>query len=318
MKKNSSKAPADAALKQHNKKLLKKEIWKHRELFLMMIPALIATFIFRYVPMYGVIMSFQNVRIGDKFGQSEWVGLYNFKRFFNGAWVGIIIKNTIGISLLSMLMFPFPLFLSLLLFNTDHPRLKKFTQTATYLPHLLSLVLVVSIVNVFCAGSSGLINIFLKSVGLEKINFFGDPKWVFPLYLISGVWANCGYDAIVYLGALASVDNDQIEASMIDGASKLQRIWYIQLPTILPTVMTMLVLNVGSMFAIGADKMLLLQTDLNIKRSEIISTYIYKAGIQNSQYGFSTAVGLFQSVINLFMVILVNKVSKKTTGVNVI
>jgi len=268
-----------------SKRILKKEIWRHREIYLMLLPAFIATLIFRYVPMYGILMAFQNVKLSDKFGQSEWVGLYHFQRFFNGVWCGRIIKNTVIVSVLSILTFPLPLFLALLLFNTNNFRLKKVAQTATYLPYLLSLVLVVSIINVFCAGDYGFINIMLEKFGMAKINFFGTPKLIYPLYIISGIWASCGYNAVIYLGALTSVDNDQIEASMIDGAGKLKRIWYIQLPTILPTVMTLLVLNVGNMFAVGADKMILLQTDLNLSCSEIISTYVYKTGVEGSQYG---------------------------------
>ncbi len=299
-------------------KILRKEIWRHREVYLMMIPALVATFIFRYIPIYGISMAFQNVKLGDKFGQSEWVGLYHFTRFFKGAWCGRVIKNTLIISVLSILTFPLPLMLALLLFNTNSVPLKKIAQTATYLPYLLSLVLVVSIINVFCAGDYGFINIILHRLGMSKINFFGTPTLVYPLYIISGIWSSCGYNAVVYLGALASVDNDQIEAAMIDGAGKLKRIWYIQLPTILPTVMTLLVLNVGNMFAVGADKMILLQTDLNLSCSEIISTYVYKTGVEGAQYGFSTAVNLFQSVISVVMLLSINKLSKKLTGIQVI
>ena len=291
---------------------LRKAINEHRVLYLFLLPAVMATIIFSYVPMYGIVMAFQDVKIGNPFGQNEFIGLYHFRRFFNGAWVKTILLNTLQISILqNVLTWPFPIILALMLHNSTNKTLKKISQSFSYLPHLLSTVVVISIINVFCAGDYGLINIMLKSNGMDKINFFGKPEWVYPLYVISGIWQSTGYSAIVYLGALSSVDEELIEASKIDGASKLQSIWHIQLPCILPTLVTMLILNMGNMFAVGADKMLLLQTDLNLQASEIISTYVYKVGFSGMQYGFSTAIGLFQNVVNLTMLFIFNAISKK-------
>lgn len=308
--------------KERNKvkhSLLRKEIWRHRELYVFLIPAVVATILFSYVPMYGIVLAFQDVKIGNPFAQNEWIGLYHFKRFFNGAWIKTLLTNTATISILqNVLTWPFPLMLALLLHNSTIKSLKKTAQTFSYLPHLLSTVVVVSIINVFCAGDYGLINILLKNNGMDRINFFGEPGWVYPLYVISGVWQSTGYGAIVYLGALSSVDEELMEAARIDGASKLQTIWHIQLPCILPTVVTMLILNMGNMFAVGADKMLLLQTDLNLSASEIISTYVYKTGFSGMQYGFSTAVGLFQNAINLAMLFIVNAISKKAFDTSVV
>ena len=301
------------------KKNRRKQIWRHRELYLFMLPGLIALIIFKYGPMYGVLMAFQDVKIGNPFAQNEWIGLYHFIRFFKSNWFFTVIKNTIIISLLlNIVCWPFPILLALMLHNSTNGKIKKVAQMTSYLPHLLSIVVVVSIINIFCSGEAGLINIILSKLGLERINFFGDPDWVRPLYLISDVWAQTGYGAIVYLGALAAVDEELIEAARIDGASKLKCIWHIQLPTILPTVVTMLILNLGKMFTIGADKMLLLQTDLNLASSEIISTYVYKVGFISTQYGFSSAVGLFQNVINLILLLLVNWVAKKLTDVSIL
>lgn len=305
----------DKAIMRKNKR---KEIWRHRELYLFMAPALVALIIFSYVPMYGVLMAFQDVKIGNAFGQNEWIGLYHFKRFFSGSWVSTILVNTVTISLLvNVLVWPFPILLALLLHNSNNRYIKKLAQTFSYLPYLLSTVLVVSIINVFCSGESGLINVILRRLGQERISFFGDPDWVYPLYVISHVWKETGYGAIVYLGALSAVDEELIEAARIDGAGKLKCIWHIQIPTILPTVVTMLILNLGHMFSVGADKMLLLQTDLNLTASEIISTYVYKTGFASAQYGFSTAVGLFQNVVNLIMLGLVNWVSKKISDISI-
>ncbi len=311
MKKNHNLTNEQRIIARKN---LKKEIWRHRELYLFLLPALVVLLIFSYGPMYGIIMAFQDVQIGVPLWENKWVGFKHFIRFFNGAWFGTTIKNTVCISLISnFLCWPFPLILALLLHNCTMKRTGKLVQNITYLPHLLSTVVIVSIIRLLCDGETGLINILLKNAGEQRINFFGDPKWVYPLYAISGVWSSMGYGAIVYLGALAAVDEELIEAAKVDGAGKLKRIWHIQLPTILPTVITMLILNMGKLFSIGADKMLLLQTDLNLASSEIIATYVYKTGVGGAQYGFATAVGLFQNIINLILVLTVNKISKKVS-----
>lgn len=307
------------AVKKRSNNLLGKEVWKHRELYILMIPALIALFVFSYIPMYGTLMAFQDVKLGNSILQNEWVGLKHFIRFFNGAWFWTTIKNTFVICFLNnILCWPFPLLLALLLHNSSNGKIKKITQSATYIPYLLSLVLVISIINLFCSGETGLINILLNKMGHDRINFFGNPKWVRPLYVISSVWQQTGYGAIIYIAALSGVDASLEEAAMIDGAGKLKRIIHIQLPSILPTVITMLIMNMGQAFSLGADKMLLLQTDLNLSTSEIISTYVYKTGFISTQYGFSTAVGMFQSIINLVLLLTVNRISKKTTDISVL
>ena len=306
-------------LKDNLRKNKYKEIWRHREIYLFLLPAVISVILFKYVPMYGTIMAFQDVKIGSAFGQNDWVGLKHFLRLFRSSWFPTMMWNTAAVSILqNILCWPFPIFLAIILHNATAKRIKKIAQMSSYLPHLLSLVIVVSIINVFCAGESGLINIVLQKLGHERINFFGDPDWVWPLYIVSGVWKETGYSAIVYLGALSSVDEALEEAARIDGAGKLQVIRHIQLPTIVPSMATMLILNVGKAFSLGADKMLLLQTNLNLERSEIIATYVYKTGIAGAQYGFSTAAGLFQSLINLGMLILVNTIVKKMTDVSVV
>lgn len=314
--KKTPEARAAARLKHG---VLQREMWKQRELYLMILPALVALIVFSYIPMYGMLMAFQDVKLGNPIWQNEWVGLRHFIRFFNGPWFWTTIRNTFMICLLNnVLSWPLPLLLALLLHNCTNERIKKFTQNATYIPYLLSLVLVVSIINLFCSGETGLINILLQKIGRSRINFFGDPDWVRPLYVISSIWQGTGYSAIIYVAALSGVDSSLEEAAMIDGAGKLQRIWHIQLPCILPTVITMFIMNMGQAFALGADKMLLLQTDLNLSKSEIISTYVYKTGFISTQYGFSTAVGLFESLINIALLLFVNWICKKRTDISVI
>jgi len=305
-------------MKKQNRKILRHQIYVHRELYLFMLPAIVAVIIFKYWPMNGLLMAFQNVKIGRTIWENPWVGFKWFERFFNGTYFTTVLKNTILISLLTTLAtMPFPIILSLLIYNSPSRKLGKAIQNITYIPHLLSIVLVMGVLSIFCNGSSGLINILLKNVGLSQINFYGEEAWVYPLYVISDIWQATGYSAVVYIGALSAVDHDLIEAAQIDGANKLKRVLYIQLPCIMPTVATMLILNVGKLFNVGADKMLLLQTNLNIGASEIISTYVYKLGFEGSQYGFSTAVNLFQNVINLILVLLVNRIVKKLADVSI-
>ena len=305
-------------VKEKNRKELKRRIYNYWELYLFMLPAIVSVGIFKYWPMYGVVMAFQNVKFGVSISQNTWIGLRNFTRFFNGIWFETIVRNTVIISLLTTIAtIPFPIILALLIYNSSSRRLGKIVQNITYLPHLLSIVLVISVVQLFCNGSTGLINIMLERAGQKTISFFGEPRWVYPMYVISELWQQTGYSAIIYIGALAAVDSDLIEAAEIDGAGKLRRIYHIQIPCILPTIATMMVLNVGKLFAVGADKMLLLQTNLNLDTSEIISTYVYKVGMESAQYSFSTAVNLLQNVINLILVLLVNQLTKKMADTSI-
>ena len=311
--------PGTGRKKAAGRKALYKEMWIHRELYFFILPAFVALIVFSYVPMYGVLMGFQDVKIGNPILQNEWVGLKHFVRFFKGAWFSDIMKNTVVTSLTCQLAtWGVSVFLALLLHNTNSPRLKKTSQTLSYIPHLMSTVVVVSIINVFCAGDSGLINILLRNLGLDTINFFGSRQWVLPLYLISEIWVSCGYGAIIYLGTLNSIDEEIMEAAKIDGAGKLKRIRYIQLLLLTSTMAVMLIMKMGNVMTLGAEKMLLLQTDLNIRSSEVISTYVYKTGVAGGQFGFATAVGVFQSVTNLILVLLTNWVCKKLTDTSII
>ncbi len=315
----SKKSESLNADTKRKRKLLWKSVWNHRELYLLMLPAVIVIIVFTYIPMNGVLMAFQNVKLKNPVLANEWVGLRHFERLFSGYWFPIALKNTILISFLQTIVcWPFPIILAILLHNATNHKIKKTAQMITYMPYMVSTVVVVSILNVLCSGEAGLINILLAKAGLSRINFFGSPEWLRPLYVLSKIWAETGYEAVIYIGALASVDEQQIEAARIDGASKLQYIWHIQLPTIVPTIATMLILNIGKMFNVGADKMLLMQTELNLTASEILSTYTYKMGFASYQYGFLAAVGLFQSLVNLAMLVAVNAISKKLTDVSVI
>ena len=294
---------------------LVKNIWDYREMYLLAIPAIVYVFIFSYMPMYGIIIAFQDAKLANGFGASQWLGLYHFKRFFNSIYFERLIINTVEISLWAHLFgMPVSLGFALLLHNSTNQKIKKFSQSLTYIPSLLSMVIVMTIVNLFIARNGGLINILFANWGLPTFDPYAMEEAVIPIYLLSGIWQNTGHGCLIYLGALSSVDEEMVEAARIDGASKLRIIFSIQLPSILPTLVTMLILNMGSIFSVGAEKMLLIQTPLNMKKSEVIGTYVYKCGIADKQYGFAAAIGMFSTMINVTMVAIVNWISDKLTG----
>lgn len=290
-----------------------KNVRKNKEFYLMLVPAIIIVFIFHYIPMYGITIAFKNTRMGQGFG-GNWVGLAQFRRLFSSGQFWSTLKNTLILNFLVLIVsVPVPIFLALLLYCTPSKRLKRFSQTATYLPYLCSMVVVVSLINVFCNGEYGLINVFRASKGLDKIPFFGKPGWVAPLYVISAVWQGAGYNAIVYLAALSAIDDSVIEASRIDGASKIRQVWHIFIPLIKPTIATMLLLKTGQLMTLSSvDKVLLMQTPLNLSASETLGTYVYKTGIVNSQYSYSTAVSLFNQCCNLLILFAANWITKIT------
>ena len=289
-------------------------VWSFRDFYVLMIPALVVTILFQYIPMYGLTMAFKNVKLGQGY-HGTFVGLQNFKRIFNAGQFWTTVKNTFAINFaLLIAMIPLPIIVALLLHNCPIPWIKKFSQTATYLPYLVSVVVVISLLNVFCNGEFGLINILLAKTGHSKISFFGEPGWVIPLYIVSALWQSSGYNAIIYLAALTSIDDSIIEASRIDGATKLKRILYVDLPMIKPTIITMALLNLGRIMTLSSvDKILLLQTPLNMSAAETLGTYVYKTGIVSAQYGFSTAVGLLNSICNLIILFTANWLCKKIT-----
>lgn len=303
----------DLAVQTH-----KKSIWKRLgsqwQLFAMMTPAMLALIIFHYIPMYGVVIAFKEVNPGQNFLQGNWVGFENFERLFSSDLFGMIFGNTLRISLVEhFLLWPLPIIFALLVHNATNPKLRKFTQTTSYLPHLLSMVVVISIIDLMCNRESGMINIILQKMGKESVFFMGETKYFDWIYHISGIWKGLGSSAVVYIAALSAVDPQLLEAAKVDGANKLQRMWHIDLPTILPTVVIMLIMNMGQLLNVGYEKVLLMQNDLNLPVSEIVGTYVYKTGILGADYGFSTAVSLFNNVVGLILVIVSNKLAKKFT-----
>lgn len=299
-------------MKVHRRSLPQRML-DHWQVYLLLLPALVITIIFKYVPLYGVQLAFKSMKLGQTIETARWVGWSNFERFFNTGAFERTVTNTLMIGVSTVLTFPLPLALALLLHNCISKGTKRIAQTVTYIPNLVSVTVTMSIVLLFCNGSSGFINIMLKKFGFNTISFMGEEGYVLPLYLISEIWSKTGYNSVIYLAALASVSTELIDASMIDGCSKIKRIWYIDIPAIMPTIVTLLIMNMGTFFAASTEKMLLLQTDLNIAASETIGTYTYKLGFVNRQYGYSAAVDLFTNLVNFSMLLLSNFIARRVS-----
>ena len=281
------------------------------DLYLMLILPVLYFAIFKYRPIYGLVIAFKDFSARKGILGSRWVGFKYFQMFFNNYYFGFTLRNTLTISLLSILFgFPMPILLSLSINEVSRPKLKKSIQTVVYMPHFLSTIVTCSIVIQFLSPSSGIINKLIVALGGEAQYFMTQEKAFKPIYVISDIWSSMGWNAIIYLSALSGVDSALYEAAEIDGASRLQCIRYINFPSILPTVVITLILRSGHVMSVGYEKILLLQNDLNYNASEVISTYVYNKGLLQAQYSFSTAVGLFNNVINFGIVMFVNGIAR--------
>ena len=284
------------------------------ELYLFVVPALIYLLLYCYYPMYGVQIAFKNFRVTKGIAGSEWVGLEHFRKFFSNPSCRALIKNTLVISLYSLVVgFPLPIIFALTLNEVAPGRYKKLVQTVSYAPHFISTVVLVGMLNVFLS-ESGIINQLLSILGLRSVPFLSDAGMFRHIYVWSHIWQRTGYNSVIYIAALAGVSPELHEAAIVDGANKLQRILHIDLPAILPTAIILLIMSTGNMLSLGFEKVYLMQNDLNLGVSEIISTYVYKIGLLNAQYSYSTAIGLFNNVINLVILLTVNKVADKVSG----
>lgn len=285
------------------------------QLYIFLIPAIVFIVLFMYAPMYGLQIAFKNYRPGDGIWGSKWVGLQWFERFFASPRCWEIIKNTLVISVYSLVAgFPFPICLAIILNYVKNLRFKKFAQTVTYMPYFISTVVLVGMLSLFFSPSSGFINTFIKMFGGEPIYFLGISKYFSHLYVWSGIWQSVGYSSIIYIAALSGVSPELHESAVIDGANILRRIWHIDIPTIMPTMIILLIMSCGNIMNVGYEKVYLMQNDLTINASEIISTYVYKIGINNAQFSFSTAIGLMNNLINFIILIAANKVANRIFG----
>ncbi|WP_199616350.1 ABC transporter permease [Paenibacillus alkalitolerans] len=283
------------------------------ELYLLLLPTVLYFIVFHYVPIYGIQIAFKDFIAVKGITGSPWVGFEHFERFFNSFQFWVILRNTLELSLYELLIaFPAPIILALSLNQVTVQRFKKLVQTVTYAPHFISIVVVVGMLNLFLSPRSGLINQAISLFGGEPIFFMASPEWFKTIFVFSGVWQNIGWSAIIYLAALSAVSPDLHEAAVVDGANKWDRIRHIDFPSIMPTVVILLILNIGSFMVVGFEKVYLMQNSLNIDSSEVIQTYVYKAGLLGAQYSYSSAIGLFNAVVNFVLLVLVNLLAKKT------
>lgn len=287
--------------------------FRNLELTFLILPALLYFIIFQYFPMYGLQIAFKEFNPFLGITRSPWVGMEHFLRFFNSYHFWTLIKNTVGISLyLLILGFPLPIILSLMMNEMSSIKLKKTVQTVVYAPHFISTVVMVGILFVFLHPQNGLINRFIIRGGGDSISFLTEASLFKTIYVFSEIWQNTGWGTVIYLASLSAIDPQIVEASIIDGASRWQRVIHINIPGILPMVVILFILNAGRLMNVGFEKVYLMQNPLNLKSSEIIATYVYKSGLQNYEYSFGSAVGFFNSVINFLLLTMVNTIAKKT------
>lgn len=286
-------------------------LYRCRWLYALILPSLISVYIFHYIPLYGIQIAFKDFRSSLGIWGSEWVGFKHFLQFFNYPYFGRIIWNTLWISLCSLMTFPAPVIFALMLNEMKNAKLKKSCQMITYAPHFVSTVVVCSMVILFTKREGGLINNITALFGMEAVDYMSQPSAFAPIYAISGLWSGLGWGTIIYMATLSGVSPELVEAAKIDGATRMQVIWHVNLPHLKPTIITMFILRMGSILSVGFEKTFLLQNPLNLEASSVISTYVYDIGLINHQYSYSAAVGLFNSLINIVMIVAANTISKK-------
>jgi putative aldouronate transport system permease protein len=292
-----------------------KRIKKTRELYFFLLPALGFYLIFKYFPIYGLQIAFRDFSPVLGFWKSPWIGLENFKLFFSGGSWLMVVKNTLAISITSLVIgFPVPVILALMLHHTDKRGFKRTVQMVTYAPHFISSVVLVGMIYTLFSPSTGVVNALLQKLGREPVFFMGRPELFVPMYVGSGIWQSAGWSAVVYIAALSGVSPELHESAIIDGANKFQRIRHVDLPSILPAVVTMFLLSVGYLFSVGFDKVYLMQNPLNQSASEVISVLIYKRGLLGVNQSFAAAIGFLESAVNLALLALFNRAAKTVSG----
>lgn len=310
VKQNSS----TAAPVMSNGELMKRRIWRNKELYLLVLPVIIYYLIFHYKPMYGLIIAFQDYSPRRGISGSEWVGFQHFTDFFTGIYFGRLLRNTLEISLATLIFgFPAPILLALLVNELRSKWFSRITQTITYMPHFVSMVVLCAMIREF-VKEGGLVTDILSSVfGYDGKNLLSRSAYFTPIYVITNIWQGVGWGSIVYLAALTGIDMELYEAARVDGANRWKQTIHITIPSIMPTIIIMLIMRMGQIMGIGHEKIILLYNEGIYERADVISTYVYRMGIMNRQYSFSSAVGLFNSVVNFILVIGANQISKKVS-----
>ena len=289
------------------------------DLQILLVPGILLVLLFSYVPMYGVVMGFQDFQLGDFPGFSQWVGFKHFQTMFADKYFGLAMRNTLVISALKMFIgFPLPIFFAVLLNEMNFQPLKKTVQTVSYLPHFISTVVMAGMLILFLSPSTGIIAKLVGLLGFKLPNLMGSAKAFPHIYVWSEAWQHVGWDSILYIATLSSVDPTLYEAATMDGANKWHKMIHIDVPALLPTATIMFIMRMGSVMSVGFEKVYLLQNTLNSTSSEIISTYVYKMGLVSSQYSLSAAIGLFNNIINLVLLLAVNFLSSKMSDTSLI
>ncbi len=312
---NSKESTATPAKRETELRLNRsiKNFIRHKDIFLMSLPLVAFYIIFCYMPMYGVIISFKDYSPKRGILGSEWVGLQHFKDFFNSYYFGRLLGNTLKISLFSLLWgFPAPIIFALLLNEMGNKRYKKVIQTLTYMPNFISLVVIAGLIKDF-VDTQGLITDILVFFGFDRQNLLINPNYFRTIYIASGIWQSLGFNSIIYLAAISNASDELYEAAEIDGAGRLRKIQAVTLPALAPTIITLLILQIGNLMSVGYEKVLLLYNDNILSTADIISTFVYRKGLLEFNYSYSSAIGLFNSVINCILIIFANQMSRKLT-----
>ena len=316
MKKEKKKSglPVDPSLDAPLGLKLKKDWSKYKTLYFLFVPVLVYYIIFQYGPMLGLIIAFQNYKPRLGFFKSPLVGLEHFKNFINDYYFKRVLTNTIRISVTNLIFsFPCPILLAIFISELRSKKYSKVVQTITYIPHFISVVVVTSIL-MDLTGRNGAITTFLSHFGFTPVTMLNEPKYFLPLYIISNIWQNIGWNSIVYLAALLAIDAQLYDAARIDGAGKLRQLWSITLPCLLPTIIVMLILQIGKMFNVGYEKIILMYNPMTYEVADVINSYVYREGLLNLNYSYAAAVGMFNSIVSLILVWSTNKLSNKLTG----
>ncbi|MEV0345526.1 ABC transporter permease subunit [Nonomuraea sp. NPDC050680] len=288
---------------------------RYWQLWAMLAPAIAFVGVFSYIPMYGIQLAFRKFSFQNGLTGGDWVGLKYFQQFFESPLFSTLMRNTVMISLTTLVVgFIAPILLALIVNQVVHAGRKRFMQTAAYLPHFISTVVIVGMLQVFLSPSSGLLTRLAGFAGVADVNFLGDTSAFVPVYAISDVWQHCGWNSIIYLAALSRVDTQLYEAAKIDGAGRAKLIRHVDIPALVPTMVVLLILSMGGVLSTGFEKVLLMQNTLNLPVSEVISTYVYKIGILSSQFSYSTAIGLFNTLINFVFLVVTNQIAKRVSG----
>ncbi|WP_084165592.1 ABC transporter permease [Paenibacillus massiliensis] len=299
------------------KRTLLNTVTRDYQLWIMVLPAIIVIFVFNYIPMYGIQLAFRDYNFTQGLTGGEWRGFYYFEQFFNNYMFMDLMKNTIVISLATIIFsFPAPIILALLVHQIRWKRAKKTLQTTVYLPHFISIVVMVGLLNVLLSPNSGVIGHVLSAIGLGGTNLLGSTEAFVPIYVMSDIWQHAGWNSIIYFAALSTIDPQLYDAAKIDGASRWHLIRYVELPALVPTIIILFILSMGNVLGTGFEKVFLMQNPLNLPVSEVIATYVYKIGIVSNQFSYSAAIGLFNTLINFFFLYAMNLIAKKFSNIS--